>query len=283
MNYDTVQHIDSINIHKGKREKAYKTQPHHYHNWYEIFIVIAGSCEFSIYDKFFKVNAGTAMMLEPGVFHYYTSADGCEYVILEITAGYINRYFSTDASKMLFQCFNSQTISLSESEIVKCIDFCEIADNESNSPISDKFIAIASVLNLLNNASQNTVKMQTNPERKKSIEKLNYITNYISDNFKDINSVSELAKACYISKSHMCRIFKEQLGISVSSYINNMKINTARELLISGDLSILEIALESGFNSTQYFHKVFKAQLGCSPKEYRMINRTNLSIRTTPA
>lgn len=283
MNYDIIQHIDNLNVHKGKRHKDYKTQPHHFHHWYEIFIVTSGSCEFSVYDKFFRVNAGTAMMLSPGVFHYYTSTEGCEYTIIEFAAGYMSRYFSNDASKLLLQCFNSQTISLSESEIVKCIDFCEIADNESNTSVSDKFIAIASVLNLLNNTSQNTVKMQTNPERKKSIEKLNYISNYISDNFKDINSVSELAKACYISKSHMCRIFKEQLGISVSSYINNMKINTARELLISGDMSVLEIALESGFNSTQYFHKVFKAQLGCSPKEYRMINRTNPSVCTTPA
>lgn len=283
MNYDIIQHIDNLNVHKGKRYKDYKIQPHHYHNWYEIFIVTSGSCEFSVYDKFFRVNAGTAMMLSPGVFHYYTSTEGCEYTIIEITAGYMSRYFSNDASKMLFQCFNSQTISLSESEIMKCIDFCQIADNESNSSVSDKFIAIASVLNLLNNATQNTLKIQTNLERKKSIEKLNYITNYISDNFKEINSISELAKACYISKSHMCRIFKEQLGVSVSSYINNIKINTARELLISGDMSILEIALESGFNSTQYFHKVFKSQLGCSPKEYRTINRINPLTHTTSA
>ncbi len=273
MNYDTLQYVDNINVHKGKRDKDYITQPHHYHNWYEIFIVTKGSCEFSVYDKFYKVNAGTAMMLVPGVFHYYTSTDGCEYVILEVTAGYMNRYFSTEASRILLNCFNSQTISLNETELLKCIGLSEIADNESSALPADKFLAIASVLNILSHTSSNVVSVQKNPQRKNAIEKLNYITDYISNNYKDINSIEELAKKCYISKSHLCRIFKEQLGISVSSYINNIKINTARELLVSGNMSILDIAIESGFNSTQYFHKVFKAQLGCSPKEYRVINK----------
>lgn len=272
MNYDTVQNINNINVHKGIRGKDYITQPHHFHNWYEIFIVTKGSCEFSIYDKFYKINAGTAMMLQPGVFHYYTSTEGCEYTIIEFTAGYINRYFSNEASELLLNCFASQTISLNEKEMPKCIAFCELADNDCAASETDKFIALASILNILGSAIETSAIFSINP-LKNTINKLNHITDYISNNYKEINSIDEITKQCYISKSHLYRIFKEQLGISVSSYINNLKINNARELLVSGEMSILEIAVESGFNSTQYFHKIFKEQFGCSPGEYRTINR----------
>ena len=273
MNHDLLLTVENINVHTGKRDKNYTTQAHHYHNWYEIFIVTNGSCEFSVYDKFYKIKEGTAMLLQPGVFHYYTSISGCEYVVFEVTAGYINRYFSSEASEILLNCFNSQTISLTENELFECIRFSEIAGRENTSSLSDEFLAIAAVLNILNHASDQTASTSANPQRKNAAQKLNYITNYISNNFREIDSVAELAKKCYISKSHMCRIFKEQLGVSVSSYINNVKINTARELLISGNMTILEIAVESGFNSTQYFHKIFKAQFGCSPNEFRSMNR----------
>ena len=271
MDYDFIEKIDSVNVHKGIRKPKFKKKDHHYHNWYEIFIVLKGSCRFSMYDKFYDVHAGSALLLEPGIFHYYTSDVGCEYVIIEITAGYISRFFSSDSANMLLKCFNSMLLPLEDDALSECVKFAEIADNESDASISDKFLAIGNILNIMNKASNNQSLSPAivNSNRRSTLEKLNYITNYIAENFKEINSITELAKKCYISKSHMCRIFKQELGVSVSSYINNLKINSAREMLLTTNMSVLEIAVESGFNSPQYFHKTFKSQLGYSPKEYK--------------
>lgn len=274
MNYDYLETVEAFNVHTGTRKANFKKKDHHYHNWYEIFIVLSGKCGFSVYDKFYDVAAGNAILFQPGVFHYYTSDVGCEYLIIEVTAGYISRFFSSDAANLLLGCFNSIRINLNDNELEECIRFAVVADNESEASISDRLLAIGNILNIFNKADkrQGNEHLTTNAKRKSTIEKLNYISNHIAENYKDINSVTELAKMCYVSKSHLCRIFKQELGVSVSSYINNLKINAARELLLTTQMSVLDIAVECGFNSPQYFHKIFKSQLGCSPKEYRQRN-----------
>lgn len=273
MNYDSIQKIDTFNVHKGVRQKNFKKKEHHYHNWYEIFIVLSGECRFSVYDKFYNIRKGEAMLFQPGVFHYYTSPLGCEYLIIEVTAGYISRFFSADAANILLKCFNSVLIALSDDELSECVRLAQIADNETNSDMPDRLLAIGGILNIFTKADKKQHTENLYSKRKNTVEKLNYITNYIAENYKNITSITDLAKSCYISKSHMCGIFRRELGVSVSNYINNLKIDLARELLITTKMSVIDISVECGFNSTQYFHKTFKNQLGCSPTEYRRQNK----------
>lgn len=271
LEYDFVDRIENINVHNGIRSVGFRKQSHHFHSWYEMFFVIKGSCEFQIYDKIYNVTAGQVLLLRPGVFHYYTSAEGCEYIIIEVTAGYMSRFFSEEAIKLLLQCFDSVVISPDNDDFKECQRLAKAADNNNNINISGRYLAVAGILNILNNSvnKKSYDTADTNSKRRHTLEKLNGITEYISSHYKEISSLSNLAKSCYISKSHMCRIFKQELGISVAGYINNVRINAARELLLSTKMSVLDIALECGFNSAQYFHRQFKLHLGCSPSEYR--------------
>ena len=73
----------------------------------------------------------------------------------------------------------------------------------------------------------------------------------------------------YISTPHLCRIFKKHTGMTVSHYINHVKLQHGCELLVHTNMSITEIALQCGFNSSMYFCKTFKSQMGCTPTEFR--------------
>ena len=72
-----------------------------------------------------------------------------------------------------------------------------------------------------------------------------------------------------VSRSSLNAEFRQELGCSVHDVIMSFKLNAAKAALESGDGSIEEVALDSGLTSIQYMHRVFKRELGYSPRAYR--------------
>ena len=62
--------------------------------------------------------------------------------------------------------------------------------------------------------------------------------------------------------------FKEEMGVSINTYLMETRLTYARNLLNSGNLDIKELAYQSGFNSTTYFSTSFKKRYGVSPTDY---------------
>ena len=67
----------------------------------------------------------------------------------------------------------------------------------------------------------------------------------------------------------MCRMFRRELGVSVVDYVNSVKLRHACDQLANTSMSIVDIAVECGFNSSQYFSRIFKTFSGCTPQQYR--------------
>jgi AraC-like DNA-binding protein len=63
-------------------------------------------------------------------------------------------------------------------------------------------------------------------------------------------------------------LFTKHLGLSIVTYINMIRVRAACRLLSEGERSITDLALSIGFNSSAYFCKVFKDEMGASPSEY---------------
>ncbi len=100
-------------------------------------------------------------------------------------------------------------------------------------------------------------------------EKLEEILLYISKHVNDEISPLTIASQFNMSYSHLRRIFKEKTGMSIKAYMTRLKIETAKEMLQNGALSIKEIAGESGFRGEFYFMRVFKQVEGVTPTQYR--------------
>ena len=86
---------------------------------------------------------------------------------------------------------------------------------------------------------------------------------------KSSYTVEELAKDLNISRVQLYRKVKAILGISVSDYINNIRLEKSKELLLNSNQNISEIAYSLGFSSPNYFSTSFKNKFGITPKEYK--------------
>lgn len=102
-----------------------------------------------------------------------------------------------------------------------------------------------------------------------NLEKLMPVLLYCRKNYMRPISQKSMAKYVYLSVSYFCKIFKETLGMSFTEYINNIRIDEAKKLIVATDMSFVNIAMEVGFGNVTYFNRVFKNRLGITPSEHR--------------
>jgi AraC-like DNA-binding protein len=97
---------------------------------------------------------------------------------------------------------------------------------------------------------------------------------YISKSFTENNvSVKKAAELCGISESYLRRIFTEKYSISPKEYIIKLRLDYAKQLLKSGQLSVSEIATMCGYFEPCHFSREFSKRTGISPSEYEKASR----------
>ena len=94
---------------------------------------------------------------------------------------------------------------------------------------------------------------------------------YANNNFPYKLKIDDIASQINVTKYHFCKLFKDATGQSFSAYINYVRIIKAEELLLSSDKTISEIAFSCGFNSVQYFNRIFVNRYGYSPFKYKKL------------
>lgn len=92
---------------------------------------------------------------------------------------------------------------------------------------------------------------------------------YIHSHYAEPITLDRLAALEHISKSYLSRLFKRQTGQTVISYINSLRVETAKRLLTATRANVDEIAGQVGFESPKYFYRVFRALTGSTPREFR--------------
>jgi two-component system, response regulator YesN len=92
---------------------------------------------------------------------------------------------------------------------------------------------------------------------------------YAEKNYMQEISLSQIADHVGLSVSHFSALFKQHAGDSFVNYMNKIRIDKAKQLLLEPDLKIYQVADMVGFSSMPYFNRVFKNVTGLSPNEYR--------------
>lgn len=113
----------------------------------------------------------------------------------------------------------------------------------------------------------------TSDNFQKMYARISVVLEYLADNFKEEITLDELAKEVSLSRHYLCKCFKKVTGKTIFEYIEQMRIQYSCYLLKTSDSGIMEIALCSGFNSVNYYNRVFKKTMGKTPKQYRNENR----------
>ena len=105
--------------------------------------------------------------------------------------------------------------------------------------------------------------------KENDLKMLQKVFDYLDENFKFDITVEFIAQLCNLSYSYFSRQFKAMMGKTFTEYLNYIRITEAEKLLLSTDMNITQVALETGFSSTSYFIQQFKHFKNISPKQFK--------------
>ena len=232
---------------------------------YQILYITEGSGYYYIDpNKKIELKAGNMFILKPHVWHSYfpkKETGWKEYWIgiqgINIENRFKNNFFNPE--QVVYKVgFRDDIVNLYE----KALD---IARKEKASYQQ----YLAGIANLILG-----IMMYSDRNRDFAVNELETRINkaklLIRNNLTNDISLEDIASEINMSYSWFRKIFKEYTGFSPANYIKEMKLQRAKNLLISTDLSIKEIAYNLNFDSISYFSSTFRKQTGCTPLQYRM-------------
>lgn len=98
---------------------------------------------------------------------------------------------------------------------------------------------------------------------------VNVTKEYLAKNLSAPVRLAEIARHLDVSPEHLARVFKQETGRTVFEQLEQFRIEQAKTYLLSSDLTVAEVAAQTGFSSTSLFSRNFKRRVGASPLRYR--------------
>ena len=132
----------------------------------------------------------------------------------------------------------------------------------------------AAVMNMLATLSETGLLGETENHEDHRVEALKDVLRYIRDNYSQKIYLSQLAELMSMNEQYFCRFFRNTMGKTPVSYINEIRIRQASLLLLKSDLPVTQISEDCGFGSAGHFITAFRKATGTTPIQYRKMQRS---------
>lgn len=98
---------------------------------------------------------------------------------------------------------------------------------------------------------------------------------FVDDNYRDNIDRDDVAEVAYVTPNYLSKLFRNNMGMNLREYINQLRIEESKRLLLSTNMSISEIAIYVGYYNISYFSTVFHKLVGVSPVDWRNNGKEN--------
>lgn len=244
----------------------------HTHDYYEIFLTLTDDIYHVVNDKTEMLKKGSLVFIRPGDIHLYENT--------EEPYRFINLAFSEEIANSVFDFVGTElsinemctgdyppTIYLSENECEKAENLFQTINYVPADKHMEKRLQCKAILISL---------FSSYFSRFGSEKDIYEIPSWLSNAYEQMKSdkyfkegIPAMVELCGKSYEHISRCLKKYYHITVTEYINSLKLNYAANLLSNTDYSLTDICLECGFNNPTYFSSYFKKVYGETPHEYR--------------
>ena len=255
-------------------ERSQLEYPLHVHQYIEVVHVVEGKTEMQIGSEKYLVNTGEIGVIFPNIPHDYHTLSPTGKTQLHIMNCYVDLI---PMLKTQLLGMYPQTPVLHKEQIHEDVPYAEHRLFETARHYGTRTPPpelISSLVTLLLTRLFPYLHLTDYQESLPQDLTCNILA-YISKHFTEEISLSSIGAVFGIGKYAVSRIFSNILKVSFLHYINSLRIDYAKYLLLNTDLSITNIAMECGYHSQQTFNRVFKELCSCTPKEYKKIHYEN--------
>ena len=89
--------------------------------------------------------------------------------------------------------------------------------------------------------------------------------------------LDDIARSLYVSPYHLCRLFREEIGVPIHGYLNRLRLREALATIAERDADLSELAADLGFSSHSHFTAAFRKELGIPPRDVKKLGAARVS------
>lgn len=232
--------------------------PPHLHDGFEIMLVSSGEGDVFCDGIGYRLKEGDAFIAYPNQVHYYENFENSRGYVLIFPINFID-----DAQRYIREMRpKSPAVHIKKFERAsRLFNMLYEIWEEKKDKLAVKYFVNA----LLGMLMEDFTMLPAGKQRATSAE---LVMSYLSEHFKEKVAVDTVAKALFISKSTVSRIFSQRLKISFNDYVNLLRLNEFFNIYENEKCSITAAALSAGFPTVRTFNNVFMKHYGISPSEY---------------
>lgn len=227
-----------------KIHKIQKHQEEHQHDYAQLVIPLESSVFIQTQDADFIIDNNLIGYIPPNMLHKYNAKDGNKTLLLNIPTHLLKKKDDSKFSSTYYITRDEQLV------LLVSLILTELEINQDSTSLEYLFFFLYDKL--------------TESEIYKSID-------YISKNYLNDIHISELAAIEHYNENYYREWFKKQMGVGPTLYIQKLRIEKAKELLVTTGYSITEIAIQVGYDHSSSFNRVFNQHEAVNPKEYRKL------------
>ncbi|MDD3218944.1 MAG: AraC family transcriptional regulator [Lachnospiraceae bacterium] len=264
----TMHHVDTSKI----------AIPWHWHEEVEFDYIVEGNTKLQTVNQSYILHKGEACFINRNVLCTFDNKTPCimdsHLFHAAFLGGYYKSIFETKYLNPVLQNKKAEVVIISgettrQKEMLEKLRKTAALQQQENTEFQTRNYFSEIWLLLLKEIQE--MNTSNTPITTVNQERIQAMLSYIHENYKSKLTLEEIARAASISKRECIRCFQTSIHKSAFDYLMDYRIEVAKRLLHTTNLSVLEVAMESGFSEGAYFGKIFKKKCGKTPGAYRKL------------
>lgn len=248
---------------------------HHIQLGMEILLVIRGEIELTVNQHSFQLSENDLLLINANDLRFIKGNKENVVLSLQIPLDLIEPYYP-NIHECYFDCNSSKEgnrMYLLFDQIRQLMAKILIAyyQKQDGSEIEINGLIFQLVTLLIRNFK--TAHLGSHQFTEMKDERIREILTFIERNYRKPISLEEIAKQRYLSIYYLSRYFKQEVGVSFSQYVKNVRLKSAVHELLYTEHNITQISLNNGFPNVKAFNKAFRESYQQTPTEYRILHK----------
>ena len=258
----------------------------HWHECVQLYYFVTGKAILECGHNRFEVSPGSVAVVNSNELHYLESlSDDLTFYVIRIDPTFL---FSNQVdllqSKYLAPLAQNRITFLNliekDAQILDCVTSTiqEYYSKQIGYELAVKSCIYQLIVLLLRGYVSKILTKNEFDEKVRSLKRFDVVLHIIENNYTEKIHLEELADTVNLSVCHFCRIFKQITGKTTTDYINGVRLEKAAFFLEQADFNITEIAIKCGFDSVNYFSRLFRKYYNTSPSKFREAHNDKSSM-----
>lgn len=254
----------------------------HKHDYFEIDLILSGHCTMTVEDKSYHLGPEDVISVDPHTSHELRGSD-CVLICVQFEQSPFVQLLPEPQHPHFF-CNSSVQGNNAAFDTIRTL-IARLVKNNADKQQGYELRNCSYIYDFMdvmyNNFRISRTKAQDMQEHRYSV-RIAHISRLIREHHTENLSLSQLADMVHLSAPYLSKFFDQQFGMTFLTYLTQVRLDHAVNLLLTTDKIIEDVSAESGFPNSHAFVQAFKREYGVLPSVYRRQNREKKKDRPIP-